>query len=401
MAIRLPSLPKFGFLPESWLVPPRPPDAFSLIDIGTDTVKAAVVHVENDQIRVLGHSLAPTEGQLIPRRRSEAAVLAAAVNRALQEAEDATESSEGFKLVPDYAILALPSTHLAGKRFTFQHQRSNPADPVSEREVDQLWDRAMRQVRKALTQLPGAQEGWLPQTVTPAGVWIDDHRVNDPRGLYGRILSLSVYGVACPPTVVDSLDRLAEKLDLEIYHLVPAGQSLATLVPTKDALLLDVGATHTSCYLIRHDSLIEMISIPVGGATFTHHLANSFRCALDAAESLKLAYSAQVLSAHDTGLVQRRLKHPLQSWADQLAEVLLQINGNERLPASIYLVGGSAVLPDLPRYLLASLASAELMFEQAPETLHLGGTNLSGFAGAPTGFRGQLLALALSLAKTI
>jgi cell division ATPase FtsA len=177
---------------------------------------------------------------------------------------------------------------------------------------------------------------------------------------------------------------------------------MATIVPTREALVFDIGATGTDCYLIRDDVLVEVGRSFMGGQFFSRTLSRIFKSDVQTAETLKLAFSsAGVLSEKDRNLVQQGLQKPLERWAAMMAETLINVAGREPLPGNVFFAGGGAMLPGLRKYLLAGFRQAELNFERTPEFVNLGEKPLNGFAYAPTGFRGMLFALVLSLGKTI
>ncbi|RME40808.1 MAG: hypothetical protein D6796_16690 [Caldilineae bacterium] len=381
-----------------------PPRYFSLLDVGTDTIKTAVVEVEAEQVTVLAHSLAPAGGRDVAGGRAQAAALTSVVNAALQEAEDATETLAGRKIVPDDALFLLPERALQGACFTVKQQRAHPAEPITRRELDALWERALRLARQKLPTLPGAGADWVPQTVTPAGLWLDDHLANDPLGLQGRTLSLSVYGTICQPAILRGLQQLAERLEVNIYRLVPASQALATIVPARDALTLNVGANGTDISLLRRDALVAACYVPLGGAFFTQIMSHTFRCNLPDAEALKVAFAAYALSEGDVELVERSLQQPLRRWAGAAAEAvgaMLEADGETTLPGHLYFTGGSAFLPGLQEAFLAALKEGGFPFARSPEVGMLGQSALPGFRNEPSGFRGILFAPVLSLARTI
>ncbi len=383
---------------------PRPPQYFSLIDLGADTIKIAVVQAQDDQVTVLGHSLISAQGYNIAGGRAQGAKLAEVVNSALQDAEDATEALAGRKIVPDHALFLLPDRSQSGKLFTVKQQRDNRRQPVTQAELDALWERALRLTRQGLFDLPNVGADWLPQTVAFAGLWLDDRLVNDPQGMFGRELTLSVYGTICPPAIVRALGKLAERLELEIYRLIPASQALAGVTPAKNALLFDVGAEGSNCSLIRHGALTATGSASLGGNFFNRAMCRSFKCNFDDAESLKVAYASQALSDLDNSLVRRSLHRPLTEWAEAMTEAVCQLlaaAGETQLPCQLYLVGGSAILPGLQDYLLGALKELDYTFKRAPEMTLLGEAPLAGYAHPPTGFRGILFTPVLSLAKTI
>ena len=399
----------FNFPPLRWLNRPRPdapspPRHLSLLDVGTDTVKVAVVQVDEGRVTVLGHSLAPTGGRDVTGGRAQAAALASVVNTALQEAEDVTEARAGRKIVPDDALFLLPERALRGACFTVKQQRAQPAEPITRKELDALWERLLRLARQKLPALPGVGADWVPQTVTPAGLWLDGHLVNDPPGLQGRSLSLSAYGTICRPAILRGLQQLADRLEVNIYRLVPASQALATIVPARDALALNVGANGTDICLIRRDALIAARHISLGGAFFTQAMSRAFRCTPADAEALKVAFASQALSEGDVELVRRSLQQPLRRWGGAAADAIgamLGVEAETVLPGSLYFVGGSALLPGLQDALLAALKEAGFAFERSPETGNLGQSALPGFRNEPSGFRGLLFAPVLSLARTV
>lgn len=381
-----------------------PPRYVSLIDLGFDTVKVAVAQLDGEQVTVLGHSLVPANGRDVAGGRAQAAALAGSINTALQEAEDATEALTGRKIVPDHALFTLPGRTLVGKLFTVTQRRKSAIEPIAPKELDALWDRALRLTKQQLFTLPGVMADWSPQTATLADLRLDNQRVNEPVGLRGRTLALSVYGAACHPAMIRGIEQLAGKLEVEIYRLVPAPQSLAVIVPAKDALVFDVGAAGTDCMFIRHDALITAGRVPLGGVFFTRAMSQAFKCSYEDAEALKIAFAADALSEGDVKLVRRSLAQPLKEWATALADVIsrmLVLDPDGELPGMFYFCGGGSVLPGLKTGLLYNLKENNFRFERAPEFFRLGETPLKYYRHEPTGFKGILFAQALSLARTI
>ena len=128
-------------------------------------------------------------------------------------------------------MFILPGRTLAGKLFTVKQRRSDPAQTINRQEIDALWERATRLAQQGLPALPEVSADWIPQTISPAGLWLNDRLVNDLIGLQGQTISLAVYGVICQPAIIRGLEQLAERLELSIYRLVPACQALTAVVP--------------------------------------------------------------------------------------------------------------------------------------------------------------------------
>lgn len=379
---------------------------YSLIDLGSDTIKAAVVSAKNGQIEVLGHSLALSQGHDISGGRAQGAAIAAILNGILQEAEDATVDMAGRKIVPDDALFLLPGKAMVGHCFTIKQRRAKRNEPLTEKEFDLIWERATRLADQQLPELPNVGSDWQPHTVTLSQIRLDDKLVNDPIGLQAETVTLLVYGVICQPGIMRALAQLAERLEVGIHSLVPAAQSLTAVAPTDDALIFDIGWSGTDCYWVNNGALIATGRAILGGHFFTRSLAQTFNETPAAIEALKLAYgSANVLSAQDTDLVKRGLAEPLRRWADLVAEAVMTMISNQQiltyLPNTLYFSGGSAVLPGLKEQLRHRLGQAGPMFAQSPTLINLGETPFKGYRHAPVGFRGILYAPVLSLARMI
>ncbi|HEX9921593.1 MAG TPA: hypothetical protein VGD99_02930, partial [Anaerolineae bacterium] len=148
------------------------PTAYSLVDIGRDTVKAVVILMipENVEPQIIGYGLAPAGDHDIAGGRLEADAVLGPVNAALVQAEDSTESYIGQKIVPDDVIFILAGRASVGKLFTVRQTRPKPAELTTGRELDNLSMRAERLARQGLANLPVEGGQWQPLAVTDAGV---------------------------------------------------------------------------------------------------------------------------------------------------------------------------------------------------------------------------------------
>lgn len=353
-------------------------------------------------IRVLGHGLAEAHGKDIAGGRAQAAALADVTNRALQAAEDATEAAIGRKVVPDDAVFLLPSRALAGTTATASRRRPPRSDAITANELDALWEKAVQKTRQRLQTLPDTGTDWVIQNITQTELRLDGKLVSDPVGLRGRNLSLGAYGVICHPATIRGIEQLAERLDLNIYRLVPTPQALATLITDSDALVFDVGAGGTDCLRVHHSALVNMERVLFGGNFFSRHLSNQFKCDLADAEALKIAFGTDALVENDVRLVRRGLEEPLMRWATEVVSAvnrLLPPADSPLLPSHLYFTGGSAILPGLKNMLLYALKDAGRTFENPPQIANLGEHSLAGYRYHPGGLRGVLFAPVLSAAK--
>jgi cell division ATPase FtsA len=361
---------------------------FSLIDFGTDTIKAAVVRKEKAGVRVLGYGFAPAEGRLLSSRRAEVVTLAALVDAALVSAEDQTKTGDQPKVVPDEALVCIPARFARGECFSVQQNRSDPTLPITLRELNSAWERIERLARERLPHLGDENAKWKPLAHTPGVITVDGHYVTDPVGLKGGELALAAFGTAIWPAALEAATAIAERLELTIMDVMATPQALANVVPQRDAIVIDVGAQGTSVQLIQHEALIAANWWSQGGEFFTESLSKTFRCSRDEAEALKRAYADDALSTSDTDLVRRALNKPVAMWLETLVESLhhiavaelipepmngsLQPHRTDRLPGRMYLTGGASLLPDVTRALRSLEATPALSFRRSLEIMALG-----------------------------
>lgn len=401
----------------------------SLLDFGAESLKAIVARRDGEVIRILSYGMASTHGCSLYGDRATILMLATAAEEALAAAEDHTAATLGHKVVPDEAVFCLPARFIRTQMIVLRHRRSDPTTPISAREVQRLRERAHSLLRERLTVSDDAYETWDALTATPSSMvfFVDGHPVSDATGLKGKILAASMLGIIVPSRVLSAVASIAKRLEVAPYAILAAPQSLATLVPQREALLIDVGHEGTSVNLIRHGALMATIWWPQGGEHFTATLARTFHCMPEHAEELKRAYVGHLLSQEDVVLVKRALEKPVCDWFDSLvsalrtlalehqhhlAGVLTHERGDvphqeSMLPSRIFVTGGGSLLPDLISAVHNVRTAAGIHFDHAIEVEPLGHAMGARRPGQPLLLNvphhplGDLLASAIGLATGI
>jgi cell division ATPase FtsA len=346
------------------------PSAYSLVDVGRHTVKAAVILMipGTAEPQIVGYGLAETGGHDVTGGRIEADAVTRPVNEALTQAEDSTERFVGQKIVPDDVILILAGQATIGKLFTVKQTRAKPAEPISAKELNSLRARAERLVREGLTfsSFEGGQ--WLPIAVTDAGRHLDGRLVLDGVGLTGSEISFSVFGVAGQASALRALEVLANRLDLVIANIVASPHALASISPHKEAIILDIGHSGTNVCLIKNDTLVATDWTPFGGRFFTQALVREKKLDSAAAKALKHAYAKGDLAREEAIEIEAYLDGPCYRWYDAVLELLTELSYGQPLPRRIWMTGGASLLPGLEKLLRTNHEP----FDSAPEISQLG-----------------------------
>lgn len=398
----------------------------SLLDFGADTIKAAVVQRTGSDVRLLGYGFASAREADLSGGRTAVSVLSAAADEALVAAEDRAALTVGCRVVPDDVLCCVPARFISGQLFTVRLSRANTARPIAAREVKAAWARLERLVRERLATPEKSGLARKPLGLIRSTAAVDGHPVTDPVGLKGHTIAVSAFGVSVHVAVLRAIEAVARRLEVTLLGVVSGPQSLAALIPQRDALVLDVGHQGTSLSLVRGARLVATHWWPQGGEIFTRSLADAFGCTMERAEALKRAHVGGILSARDEVLVRHALSRPVGMWYDSLVGGLIWLTdrgsasllistppdadaagvdpGLDTLPGRIYLTGGGSLLPDLTAAVRAVETAAALRFGRAVEVESLGrglGTrqpNQALVLNAPADSMTDLLAPVVSLA---
>jgi cell division ATPase FtsA len=372
------------------------PTAYSLVDVGRDTVKAAVVLVipPNPEPQVVGYGLAKTNHIDITGGRNAAEAVVGPVNQALTQAEASTERYLGRKIVPDDVIFAIAGRAAIGQLVTVEQIRPKSLSPITAKEIVALRQQAVKLVPAALAEAAVDGGQWQPLSITDAGTWLDSRRVaGQVEGLTGRKLTHAVLGVGVYTSALRGLEVLAEQLDLNLANVVASPHALAALAPSAEAIILDMGFSGPDICLIKNDALVAMEWIPFGGHFFSQSLAQAMAVPLPTALALKHNFGQGTLSPERAQQVEANLETAYERWYNGVMEILTGFLADEPLPRKIYLTGGASQMPHLDRLLKVDPAP----FEAVPEVTWLTRPHLAAIKDLTDSLDYHLLALTLGL----
>jgi cell division protein FtsA len=391
------------------------PSFRSVIDLGTEYVKVLVVEVREGRAVIIGQGVARHKGSYEGDGViSDLEAVTATCDQALRQAEDMTEKVCGRKVVPDQAVMGIPSTLIRGGAYTVKQQRSSPTRPVSQRELAQLLQRVQR---LALQQLSHefASKGLALVDSAITEIVIDGHRVTDPVGFRGENLAVTVFNALALRESLDGLRRIAEGLELEPPLLVPETRVVASFLKGSEAIGLDVGGRATGIFWTRNGGLLASRVMSLGGRAISQRLAEGLYLSLQEAENLKVSYHrAQIVApplppalrcAQDENLqsggndttssaMSEVLNGAVAVWLTELERHLMALAVEGDLPHCIHLWGGGSELPELVEAVKTCPWMRELPFARCPEVEVLNPERVPGVldrTGLSLGRRGLMV----------
>lgn len=352
------------------------PSYFSVLDLGASKVKALVVGRSGGQVDILGRSwVAHRNGLTRDGAVGDQEALRAACERALMRAEDATEAAVGHKIVPDRALVSVPTAWLRGALGWGRMVRPHLEETIARQECSDPIKHAGQQAMQRLAQVATGGE-WELVDATVVSLRVDGRRVTDPVGFRGHTLEALALVFAAPREALRAVRQIADSLNLDPPHPVPEPLALSAAVPG-DGLILEAGAATTSVVLARHGVPLSFASIRHGDNSLTQSLSEALDVPYAHAEALLDAYGGGRLEESQRQAVSAALEEPLISWLSAVVECARSWDSPpEGWPTTVHLCGGTSRLPEL-QTLVADVRWLEaLPFPHAPSVRLWDGSNL-------------------------
>jgi cell division protein FtsA len=207
------------------------------------------------------------------------------------------------------------------------------------------------------------------------GYAVDDTPgIQDPRGMYGDRLGVSMHMVTAASGPLRNLMHCVERCHLDVAAVVvsPYAAGLAALVEDETDLgvtLIDLGGGTTTIAVFGEGEVLHTDVVPVGGQHVTNDIARGLSTSRAHAERMKTLYGHAVAAAADeretievpqvgeedsgatqqvprsllTGIIQPRLEETFE-----LVRSRLEASGAERIAGRrVVLTGGASQLPGI------------------------------------------------------
>jgi cell division protein FtsA len=325
------------------------------LDAGSRRTRIAVLLLENEYLRYLGHGAAPSHGWLRGRIADQGAA-AEAMLAALREAE----AVSGVSLEGAVTGMGGPAVRGANARGVLE---LGYVREIEQYHVNRVIDRATR------VQL---QEDRMVLQMFPQDFVVDDHPGHsDPRKMLASRLEMNVHLVTASVqehnTLVGAVNEAHLAVEETIFEALAAAYAAVLPENRREGIaLIDIGAESTELAIYYGDAMQLCSAVRVCGDHFTRDLAQGLRIGFDEAEQVKLEYGgaspdaclenvsvelptpenresrdAQLKFIHQ--ILEARAGELFQHVRTELARV-----GMERsLVGGVFLTGGGARLPDL------------------------------------------------------
>jgi cell division protein FtsA len=344
---------------------------YTVLDIGTEFIKALIVKREEDKGIVLG--VGRVRQSLTDMQAGGVADIQSVIDncdRALSEAEDMCET------IPGQAVIGIAGEQVRGFSTTMTVPRPQPQAPITQPDLAEALQsvqrRALKEAVRQLSHEMGVAEinvKLVHSVIT--SVHVDGHAVTNPLGFQGRAVQMTVFNTFAPLTHIGALQTIAQELDLELVATVAEPYAFARGCASDEVyafggIFVDVGGGITDVALVRGGGIEAIRMFALGGRSFTKRLANDLNMTLEDAERFKIAHGEGRLRRDQRALAHRTLQTNAEILAQGVALTLEELADDEPLPPAIYLAGGGAILPEVGEQLSALDWTEQLPFAAQP-----------------------------------
>lgn len=342
-----------------------------ILDIGTQTVKALLVFVADNEVHVTGRAYAkfkPTiaHGGVIADINGMAEVCRAVI--------EAVTKQSGY--TPKSVIVGVNGQLVESVTTTVHYDRANPEQSLDANELKNIIYKVQQRSSERLKAvLKDKFDDAHPDVelihAAIVGVELDGYALENPIGFQGKRLTLTIFNAYIPLVYASMMQGLARQLDLQLVSIAAQPYGVSKLLAKQavddyNGIFIDVGHTTTDVVVVKNGSVEGMQSFAFGGQAFTRGLQRAMKITPERAEKIKLEHGLGKLNKRSADKVAEILMVEARVWLTGVELALQEFADLKILPARIYLTGGSSPLPELRRVLLTKDWTLNLPFSSKP-----------------------------------
>jgi len=361
---------------------PKRERMFTVLDIGTEFVKALVCQVQGKEVEILGcGKRRQNSGEMENGTITDIAGVIQHCHEAMREAELMAGTT------PQKMILGVAGELIKGATSMITYKRRDPSSKIHQEELKNIihkvqW-KAFERVRGDLAYETGFNE--IDVKLIHAAIVdtrIDGYKVSNPIGFQGREMMMSVFNAFSPLVHYGALQTISAELDKELLAIMAEPYAIGRLLGGTElqgysGIFIDVGGGTTDIAVVVDGGVIGKKMFNLGGRAFSKRLAYSLNISHEEAEEVKIAFSNNQLEHQSHKIVEKALQSDTDVWLSGVFFSLQELTEIDSLPPTIYLCGGGSLLPLLKNDLEKNEWHKKLPFPRKPQVKYLLPKNIS------------------------
>jgi len=349
------------------------------IDIGTEFVKSAVFKVEDGEVIILGYSrIKQKESSMYAAFIINLQAVIEACDRGVGDAVAQAMEKEGDSFViPNDVIIGIAGELVHGVTIMVNVERDNQESKITQKEVDKFVEKVKKYTFSSTVEEISREMGLKASQVievntTINSVYIDGIKVMNPLGYSGNELIYKVFSTFAPKIHLDSINQVADALNLKLNKIVVEPYSLAVgLRNMRDqdanAIIIDVGGGTTDVAIVSGGDIIGTKMFAIGGKVFTKRVQRELGVDYEEAEKLKIDYSNGATTKDVDLKLGKAFEMDISTWLTGVEIALESFNDVKEYPSQIYICGGGALLPEIQEGLMTYPWLQTLNFKKFPK----------------------------------
>lgn len=310
---------------------------FVVLDLTSTSAKALLVS-KNESSELVVKGISTRDSHAVPLR-----------SEAIKSV--VTDCFEQTGMSAKEVIVGLSGPKVMGFILIAKSVRENPEDPISESEMDKIYEKvkssAYSQAKQRWDMFFAESAEFEPLDLVVTSVFLDEEQVDTAEGMTGKDIQITVYCSYAEREYYKWVSNVLNELKFSTMTITTTVYSQAKLLAEdeKNFILIDIGKDHTDIAIIFGRNIIQTRSFELGGSYFTEHLMD--RAGLDRvhANGKKEAYAADTLSEDEVDKIGDYIYEAGKDWRIALVTALSSISGVKSFPKTIYLTGGSSAMP--------------------------------------------------------
>ena len=355
---------------------------FTVLDIGTEFVKALVCLSHGKEVEILGRGKRrQNPGEMEGGSITDIAGVIEHCHEAMREAERMAGHT------PSKLVLGVAGELVRGATSMITYKRRDPGSKIHQEELKNIihkvqW-KAFEKVRGDLAYETGCNE--IDVKLVHAAIVdtrVDGYKVSNPIGFQGREMEMSVFNAFSPLVHYGALQTISAELDRELMAIMAEPYAVGRLMGGTElqgysGIFIDVGGGTTDLSVVIDGSVVATKMFNLGGRAFTKRLAHSLNVSHDEAEEVKVAFANKQLEHQSDKIVAKSLASDTEVWLAGVFFSLQEMTEIDSLPPSLYLCGGGSLLPLLKEAMERGDWHKKLPFPRKPQVKYLLPKNIS------------------------
>lgn len=342
-------------------------DVIFSLDIGTRTVIGIVGVCEDEKLKILASDSMEHEERAMHDGQIHN------INSVVKVARKVKESLE------DQTGLKLNKVAIAAAGRTLEVQRTNiTLDIDINREIDIRTIKsaeleAVQEAEEALKKRLNVEDSkYYCVGYTVANYFLDDIKIENLEGHKGEKITVDVISTFLPHTVVDSLNTVMDRLELEVINMTLEPIAAINIAVKKDLRLLnialvDIGAGTSDIAITKDGTISSYAMVDMAGDEITEKILKTYLLDYNTAEKLKLELNNEenhefndivgISYKLSTEEILEKIDDSIEILADKISKKILELN--ETSPSVVFLIGGGSQIPNLTKYISQKLELPE------------------------------------------